>query len=54
MESRRKGFLKSKCFSPLRILTSPLFEEILGAFISLPLFFSLFSLLRLLRGFDDI
>jgi hypothetical protein len=27
-----------KCFSPLRILTSPLFEETLGAFIFLPLF----------------
>jgi hypothetical protein len=34
-----KGFLKLKYFSPLRILTSPLFEESLRAFISLPLFF---------------
>jgi hypothetical protein len=45
MESHQKGFLKSKCFSPLKILTSPLFEETLEVF---------FSLLRLLRGFDDI
>jgi hypothetical protein len=35
MESHRKGFLKFKYFSPLKILTSPLFEEILGAFLSL-------------------
>jgi hypothetical protein len=27
-----------KCFSPLRILTSPLFVETLGAFLFLPLF----------------
>jgi hypothetical protein len=33
--------LKLKCFSPLRILTSPLFEETLGAFLFL-LLFSLF------------
>jgi hypothetical protein len=33
-----------KCLSPLKILTSPLFEESLGAFLSLPLL-----LLRLLR-----
>jgi hypothetical protein len=39
MESHRKGFLKSKCFSTLKILTSPLFEETLGAFLSLPLLF---------------
>jgi hypothetical protein len=37
MESHRKGFLKLKCFSPLKILTSPLFEEIVGVFLSLPL-----------------
>jgi hypothetical protein len=41
MESHRKGFLKLKCFSPIKILTSTLFEETLGAFISLPpLFFA--------------
>jgi hypothetical protein len=39
MESHRKGFLKLKYFSPLKILTSSLFEETLGAFLSIPLFF---------------
>jgi hypothetical protein len=39
----KKKILKLKCFSPLRILTSPLFEETLGAFLFLPLLFS-FSL----------
>jgi hypothetical protein len=59
-----------KCFSRLRILTSPLFEETLGAFLFLPLFLFLFFLsffssflilfflsalsLEDLRGFDDI
>jgi hypothetical protein len=51
MESHQKGFLKLKCFSPLRILNSPLFEETLGAFLFLPLFpfffLSLFSILFL-------
>jgi hypothetical protein len=45
MESHQKGyFLKLKCFSLLRILTSHLFEETLGAFLFLPLLiiFSLF------------
>jgi hypothetical protein len=42
MESHQKGFLKLKCFSPLKILTSPLFKETLGAFLSLPLFSFLF------------
>jgi hypothetical protein len=41
MESHQKGFLKLKYFSPLKILTSPLFEETLG---TLPLFFSFFLL----------
>jgi hypothetical protein len=42
IESHQKGyFLKLKYFSPLRILTSPLFEETLGAFLFLP-HFSLF------------
>jgi hypothetical protein len=38
--------LKLKCFSPLRILTSPLFGETIEAFLFVPLFsfFSLFSL----------
>jgi hypothetical protein len=41
----KKKILKLKCFSPLRILTSPLLEEIRGAFLFLPLFsFSLFSI----------
>jgi hypothetical protein len=46
MGSHRKGFLKLKYLSPLKMLTSPLFEETFGAFL----------LLRLLRtwGFDDI
>jgi hypothetical protein len=52
MESHRKGFLKLKYFSPLKILTSPLFEETLGAFLSLPLFFC--SISSGLGGFDDI
>ncbi len=47
MESHQKRFLKLKCFSPLRILTSPLFEETLGAFLFLPLFsFSLFPFFK--------
>jgi hypothetical protein len=41
MESHQKGFLKLKCFSPLKILTFPLFEETLGAFLFL-LFLSFF------------
>jgi hypothetical protein len=41
----KKYFLKLMCLSPLKILTSPLFEETLGPFLSLSLFF----LLRLLR-----
>jgi hypothetical protein len=60
-------FLKLKCFSPIRILTSPLFEETFGAFLFLPLFFfllffNIFSLssffytpsLEDLGSFDDI
>jgi hypothetical protein len=34
--------LKLKSFSPPTILTCPLFEETLGAFLFLPLFFFLF------------
>jgi hypothetical protein len=61
MESYKKKILKLKCFSPLRILTSPIFEEALGDFLFLfllffsfsffnmfSLFFSFFSMLRLL------
>jgi hypothetical protein len=55
MESHRKGFLKLKCFSPLKILTSPLFEETLRAFLSLPLFYFFFApSLEDFGGFDDI
>jgi hypothetical protein len=42
IKSHQKGFLKLKCFSPLKILTSPLFEETLGAFLFLPLFLFLY------------
>jgi hypothetical protein len=53
MESHQKGFLKLKYFSPLRILTSPLFEETLGAFLffflSFLILFLYFSVLCLLR-----
>jgi hypothetical protein len=38
----KRRFLKLKCFSPLRILISPLFEETFGAFLFLPFFFFLF------------
>jgi hypothetical protein len=38
MGSHRKGFLKLSCLSPLKMLTSPLFEETLGGFLSLPFF----------------
>jgi hypothetical protein len=53
MESHQKGFLKLKCFSPLRILTSPLFQETLRAFLFLPLLhvflsFSFFLFLSIL------
>jgi hypothetical protein len=37
IKSHQKGFLKLKCFFPLKILTSPLFEKNLGAFFSLSL-----------------
>jgi hypothetical protein len=53
-----------KCFSPLRILTSSLFKEALGAFLFLPhlfssfvvhfLFFFPFFYAPSLGGFDDI
>jgi hypothetical protein len=40
MGSHQKGFLKLKCLSPLKMLTSSSFEETLGAFLSLPPFFA--------------
>jgi hypothetical protein len=43
MRSHRKGFLKLKCLSPLKMLTPPLFEETPGAFLSLPLSLSFSS-----------
>jgi hypothetical protein len=52
MGSHQEGFLKLMCLSPLKMLTSPLFEETLGAFLSLPLFFC--SISWGLGGFDDI
>jgi hypothetical protein len=53
----KNKIFKLKCFSPLRILTSPLFKETLGAFLFFSFFlflffqyiFSLFSMLRLLE-----
>jgi hypothetical protein len=33
IRSHRKGFLKLKCLSPLKMLTSPSFEETFGAFL---------------------
>jgi hypothetical protein len=41
MISHRKGFLKLKYLSPLKMLTSPLFEKTFGAFFFF--FHSLFS-----------
>jgi hypothetical protein len=41
MRSHQKGFLKLKCLSPLKMLTSPLFEETFGAFLCFFLFLSL-------------
>jgi hypothetical protein len=56
MESHWKGFLKFECISPLKMLTSPLFEETFGAFLFLFLSLSFFSssVSWGLRGFDDI
>jgi hypothetical protein len=51
MGSHRNGFLKLKCLSPLKILTSPLFEETFGAFL---LFFALsFEDLGVLMIFEE-
>jgi hypothetical protein len=41
----KRIFLKLKCFPPLNILTFPLFEETLGAFLFLSLFSLFFSFL---------
>jgi hypothetical protein len=66
MESCQKIFLELRCFSPLRIWISPLFEETIGAFLFLflPLLFFFFSFFQYvfplffyasyLGGFDDI
>jgi hypothetical protein len=54
MRSHRKGFLKFKCISPLKMLTSHLFEETPGAFLSLPLSSFFCSVSWGLGGFDDI
>jgi hypothetical protein len=47
MRSHRKGFLKLKCLSPLKMLTSLLFEETFGAFLFLFLSLSFFPALSL-------
>jgi hypothetical protein len=52
IRSHRKGFLKLKHLSPLKLLISPLFEETFWAFLFLFLFFS--SISWGLKGFDDI
>jgi hypothetical protein len=52
IRSHQKGFLKLKCLSPLKMLTSPLFEETYGAFL---FFFSFsFSLLFLALSLEDL
>jgi ABC-type Fe3+-siderophore transport system permease subunit len=43
----KRIFLKLKSFSPPTILTCPLFEETLGAFLFLPLFSFFFSMIFL-------
>jgi hypothetical protein len=47
MGSHRKGFLKLKRLSPLKMLTSSLFEETFGDFLFLFLFVFVFLLLSL-------
>jgi hypothetical protein len=44
MRSHQIGFLKLKCHSPLKMLTSPLFEGTFGAFLFSLSFFSALSL----------
>jgi hypothetical protein len=53
MGSHRKGFLKLKCLSPLKMLTSLLFEETLGAFLSLPPSLSLSLSLSFAPSLED-
>jgi hypothetical protein len=45
MRSHQKGFLKLKCISPLKMLTSPLFEGNFGAFLFFFFSLSLFSVI---------
>jgi hypothetical protein len=47
-------FFKLKCFSPLRILISPLFEETLGAFLFLSFVFNNFSLSFYAQSLEDL
>jgi hypothetical protein len=54
MGSHWKGFFKLKRISPLKMLTSPSFEETFGAFLFLSLSFILSSVSWELRAFDDI
>jgi hypothetical protein len=65
MESHQKGFLKLKCFSLLRILTSLYLKRLLEPFFFFLFFFLFFNNFFLssflyapsledLRGFDDI
>jgi hypothetical protein len=58
MGSHRKGFLTLKCLSPLKMLTSLLFEETFGAFFIFYFSFSFFFFsapyLEDFVGFDDI
>jgi hypothetical protein len=44
MESHQKEDFEVEVFSPLKILTPPLFEETLGVFLFLPLLFFFFSI----------
>jgi hypothetical protein len=53
MRSHQKGFLTLKCLSPLKMLTSPLFEETLGAFLSLPFFVPSLEDLGVLMIFEE-
>jgi hypothetical protein len=54
----RKNILKLKCFSALKILTSPFYlQRLLELFFFLPLFFNTFSLsisFSMLRLFEDL
>jgi hypothetical protein len=53
MGSHRKGFLKLSCLSPLKMLTSPLFEETLGGFLSLPFFAPFLEDMGVLMIFEE-